>query len=74
MGRPKFVCPSCGSTSTFFIYKRGSRALEIALWLLIVPGLFYSLWREGTKVHVCTNCEVAMISVKTSHGQRLTGA
>ncbi len=74
MGRPQFVCPSCSSTSNAFIYKRGSRTLEIALWFLIVPGLFYTLWREGTKLHVCKTCDVVMISVKTSHGQRLIGA
>ena len=74
MARPKFVCPSCSSTSNSFIYRRGSRKLEILLWLLIVPGLFYTLWRESTKLYVCEPCDVVMISVKTPHGQKLIGA
>ncbi len=75
MAMPKYVCPACALTGNAIVIQKGSRKVEILLWCcLIVPGLIYTLWRQGTTKHYCRTCEVEMISVKGPHGQRLTGA
>jgi len=32
-------------------------AIEVVLWLcFIIPGLLYSLWRQGSRQPVCAKC------------------
>jgi hypothetical protein len=54
--RPVF-CPACGASGRPVKKARGSLAVEIMLWLLlIVPGLVYSVWRMTTYRRVCATC------------------
>lgn len=55
--RPLRYCTTCGTEARAKPTTRGSLAIEIVLWfLLIVPGLIYSLWRLSTRRPVCPAC------------------
>lgn len=51
------VCTKCGSTNKPKKYTRGSIGIEIILWLFLIPGLIYSLWRMTTKGLMCSDCK-----------------
>jgi hypothetical protein len=55
-GKPRF-CTACGHEGTTRTETRGSIAIEVFLWLLlIIPGILYSLWRLSTRKPVCAEC------------------
>lgn len=54
---PRVHCMTCGSEGRAQTRTRGSLALEIVLWcLVIVPGLIYSVWRVSSRRRVCATC------------------
>lgn len=53
----QFYCTACGHVGKPRVRNRGSSAIEIILWLLlIVPGFCYTLWRMGRKDRYCRSC------------------
>ena len=53
--KPMF-CTACGHEGECETKTRGSMAIEIVLWLcFIIPGLIYSLWRQGSRTPVCAS-------------------
>jgi hypothetical protein len=50
------VCMRCKAVDRVATVTRGSPALELALWLLVVPGVIYSTWRLRGRVKVCALC------------------
>lgn len=53
----RVFCVNCGHEGEAKRNTRGSFAIEIVLWLLlIVPGVIYSLWRLSTRKNVCASC------------------
>jgi DNA-directed RNA polymerase subunit RPC12/RpoP len=55
---PIIRCTNCGYEGKAKKFVKGSLAVEIVLWLLIiVPGLIYSVWRLSTKYWGCPKCE-----------------
>lgn len=53
----QYFCTSCGEVGKPRVRNRGSSAIELILWfLLIVPGLCYTLWRMGRKDRYCRSC------------------
>jgi predicted RNA-binding Zn-ribbon protein involved in translation (DUF1610 family) len=50
-------CPDCGIVGAPRFTKRGSAGVEILLWfLMIVPGIVYSIWRSSTERQACPSC------------------
>lgn len=47
--------------------------MEIMLWTtLVLPGLFYTLWRWGSRYDACRSCGAsALVPVDSPVGQRL---
>ena len=53
----RLYCTSCGYEGPGKTVTRGSILIEIILWLcFIVPGLIYSIWRQGSKYKACASC------------------
>jgi hypothetical protein len=51
-------CKTCGHVGHTKQHTKGSLAVELALWmLLILPGMLYSVWRLTTRREVCRLCE-----------------
>ncbi len=69
----KTHCSKCGSDAEPLVILRGSTGMQIFLWcMLVVPGFFYSLWREASKKVVCSVCGSTQVSTvptveKTDH-------
>lgn len=54
---PVRYCTSCGHQGKGRTKTRGSLLIEVVLWLcFLVPGLIYSIWRQGSKHKVCASC------------------
>jgi hypothetical protein len=52
-----WFCKNCGHSGKASWKHRGSATLEVALWLcLIIPGVFYTMWRGNGKVRWCKKC------------------
>jgi hypothetical protein len=50
-------CTTCGHDGDSETKTRGSMAIEVALWLcFVIPGLIYSMWRQGSRQPVCAKC------------------
>ncbi len=49
-------CSTCGSNAEPLVVREGSMKMQIFLWLFIIPGFFYSMWRESTKRTLCSEC------------------
>ncbi|MFH1491137.1 MAG: hypothetical protein ABII06_19695 [Pseudomonadota bacterium] len=50
-------CPRCGFKGKIRTEPRGYFIIEAALWLFfILPGLIYSIWRQGDGVARCPAC------------------
>jgi hypothetical protein len=55
--RGAMYCTQCGTIDKPKIETKGSLALEIILWLLmILPGVLYTVWRLTTRGPVCKAC------------------
>lgn len=54
---PQCICGGCGRWTDRVTVRPGSDLIALWFWFfLIIPGLFYYLWRQiGTKV-VCMHC------------------
>jgi hypothetical protein len=54
----KLVCTQCGYIGKAEGAIKGSALVEIFLWfLLIIPGLIYSVWRSSSRYKVCPKCK-----------------
>lgn len=54
---PVRYCATCGHVGKGLTKTRGMLLIEIVLWLcFLVPGLIYSIWRQGSKHKVCASC------------------
>ena len=54
----KYICGDCNSVLEFEKTKRGSRIIEMILWsTLVIPGFFYSMWRNSKKKKLCYYCD-----------------
>lgn len=51
-----YLCLSCGVVDQPRLENRGSSAVEVALWLLIIPGCLYTSWRLGRQDRYCWTC------------------
>lgn len=59
---PVRYCATCGRQGRGKTRTRGSLLIEIVLWLcFLVPGLIYSIWRQGSKHKVCASCGAATL-------------
>lgn len=56
MTRKVVFCGDCGTEAPARSRTRGSFAIELLLWLFLLPGLLYSLWRLTTRRDVCSAC------------------
>lgn len=53
----RVVCLHCGQEAPARFQSAGSPWLELVLWfLMITPGVLYSMWRFGTRRKVCAAC------------------
>lgn len=71
-GEP-LICTTCGAQTDMPQSKtRGSFVIEIVLWILVIPGLLYSLWRQSTRQKVCPSCgNATLILANTPDGRKL---
>jgi predicted nucleic-acid-binding Zn-ribbon protein len=69
----KFICNQCGSVVYPEKQIKGSFAIELFLWLLmILPGVIYSVWRLTTKQWGCPKCgNPNLIPLDSPMGQKL---
>ena len=52
-----YHCSSCGKDAVPRLVRRGDMRIQVFLWFFfIIPGLFYSMWRETTKQTLCSVC------------------
>jgi hypothetical protein len=69
--RPSKICTRCGTASATPSMP-GSGWIELILWMYIVPGMIYSIWRRSNKSHTCHACGCKdLIPIYTPAGQRL---
>ncbi len=67
----EFVCKDCGHIGIPEGYKklRGNFLVSNFLWLFIIPGLVYSIWRRTGK-GCCTKCSsTALASLDSEYGK-----
>lgn len=51
------VCKDCGTVAEPITITKGSLGTEILLWLcLLLPGMFYTAWRHGSRYEGCPKC------------------
>lgn len=52
-----YLCKNCGHQGVQKKIVKGSFAVEVALWvLLIVPGIAYTVWRTASQYKGCPVC------------------
>jgi uncharacterized membrane protein YqaE (UPF0057 family) len=52
------ICTTCGFVGEPIRVTPGHFCLELALWfLLLIPGMIYSVWRVTHKALVCPKCK-----------------
>lgn len=58
MSAQNIKCPNCGYAGIGKVTKKGSVLISFLLYMfvMIVGGLIYSIWRNGTKKTVCPRC------------------
>jgi predicted RNA-binding Zn-ribbon protein involved in translation (DUF1610 family) len=67
-----YICESCGHAGERKRKVRGSFAIELVLWCcFLLPGLIYTLWRQGNKHYVCPSCSGNMILCDSPRGMQL---
>ena len=60
--KEEFICTSCGTVGAPSKKIKGNIGIEIFLWfLLIFPGIFYSIWRSNSKYTECGSCKSKLI-------------
>lgn len=63
----ELLCINCGYQGRPKRITRGSILIELVLWVLIIPGLVYSLWRlTSGRQMVCPSCREPKIIPLTS--------
>ena len=69
----KYFWKECGHVGKPKKVIKGSFFIELILWfLMIIPGLIYTLWRLSTKNKVCPKCEHdSMIPGDSPIGEKL---
>jgi hypothetical protein len=69
-GARRCYCPRCGTVAAPQSRARGSRGIELLLWLcFIIPGLIYSFWRRA-EVETCPACgEAGLIPASSPRAQ-----
>lgn len=69
----KFICTSCGHVGQVERIMKGSFITELLLWLfLLLPGMFYTMWRYTSRYDGCPKCKKeTMIPVDSPVGQKL---
>lgn len=66
------VCTVCHTVSTPGTRTPGSLMIELVLWIFIVPGLIYTLWRHSARGKVCRACgSTNIVPAKTPAGRKL---
>lgn len=51
------VCKDCGTVAEPKTITKGSLGTEILLWIcLLLPGMFYTAWRHGSRYEGCPAC------------------
>jgi hypothetical protein len=68
------ICRNCGYLGRQKTRVKGNMGTEIFLYfLMILPGLFYSIWRLSTKAKVCPKCNATetMLPLDTPAGREL---
>lgn len=66
----EFICGDCNSTVVIKSGKKGSRFVELLLWTtLVIPGIFYSLWRCSKVKKQCYYCGSDFLLPKTLEAQ-----
>lgn len=56
LAAPRVACNMCGHVGVPRTTTPGSAAIELVLWLFIIPGLIYSLWRWCDRHKTCAAC------------------
>ena len=74
--RVRHICERCGYVGKPRKELRGSPALELVLWLLLlVPGAVYAWWRHRGARRVCRRCgETDVVPENSPRGMTLRGA
>jgi len=69
----QMICTACGYCGNSKKVTKGSFAVELVLWLLLlIPGIIYSIWRLSSKYQACPQCGSAnMIPVDSPNGREL---
>jgi len=66
------ICSTCGTHGAPIKRVKGSFAVEIALWLFLLPGLIYTVWRRSTRQNVCRTCgATTLVAISSPVGQQL---
>lgn len=66
------VCSTCGLVIRPKNVIKGNCLIEGILWLLIIPGAIYSVWRLASKASVCPSCgSKELVQVNSPVGQRI---
>ena len=74
--RARYICERCGCVGKPRRELRGSPALELVLWLLlVVPGALYAWWRHSGARPVCRRCgDADVVREDSPRGMTLRGA
>lgn len=60
--RTRVVCTTCTFHGPPLWPEKGSGAVEVALWLLLlVPGIIYSVWRRSNLRPTCSRCTSELV-------------
>lgn len=67
------ICSRCSYVGKPVLIKEGNVFLEIMLWLLfVIPGLFYTAWRQSCRYYGCPLCRAQkMAPVNSLRGREL---
>jgi len=60
----KIICPTCNYIGESKSISKGSRKLEITLWCcFLVPGIFYTMWRQSREGQYqgCPECSESKV-------------
>ena len=68
------VCKDCGTVAEPVTITKGSLGTEILLWIcLLLPGMFYTAWRHGSRYDGCPVCKGAnLVPLESPIGRSLS--